>query len=266
MKFVKMHGLGNDYVFLGPEEAVQVSDPVRLCIEISRQHFGVGSDGLVLILPSDRADAKMRMFNQDGSEAEMCGNALRCVGKYLYESGRVASDKMVIDTGDGLKPLKLNIRDGRVRSVAADMGSASFGDIVEIGLGGKIIRFQTVSVGNPHAVTFDIFPGDAEFEHYGSYVERHPLFPNRTNVEFCRVLHPRSMELRVWERGAGATLACGTGSTAAFAAGVRMGLIEPKAEILLPGGKLIMKMMKNGHICMAGPAEISFTGEFKDTL
>ena len=266
MKFVKMHGLGNDYVFLGPEEAVRVSDPVKLSVRVSRAHFGVGSDGLVLILPSDVADAKMRIFNRDGSEAEMCGNALRCVGKYLYETGRISDTRATIETVGGVKPLKLNVRDGKVGSVVADMGPPEIGETVLLDLGGRQVPFLLVSVGNPHAVTYDLFPGNAEFEHFGSYVERHPRFPNRTNVEFCRAVAPNRAEVRVWERGSGATLACGTGAAAAFAAGVHLGLIEPKAEIALPGGKLVIKRGKNGHLFVSGPAEISFSGELPDAI
>lgn len=271
MKFVKMHGLGNDYVFLGPEEAVKVEDPAALARRVSQPHFGVGSDGLVLILPSTRADAKMRIFNKDGSEAEMCGNALRCIGKYLYEAGKAPDGRVTVETPDGVKPLRLSLKDGRVRSVTADMGKPAFEggadrpDSVQIELGGREITFLRISMGNPHAVTYDIFPGDAEFEHFGAYVERHPLFPNRTNVEFCRTVSRERAEVRVWERGSGATLACGTGASAAFVAGVSLNLLDTRAQILLPGGKLVFRYGKTGHVLATGPAEVSFTGEFPET-
>lgn len=261
MKFVKMHGLGNDFVFLGGEDALAVKDPAKLAVELCRAHFGVSADGLVLILPSDCADAKMRIFNHDGSEAEMCGNALRCVGKYLFESGQTREERLMIETLDGVKPIRLNLRDGRVNSVVADMGAARVGETAMLDLGGRQVPFMLVNMGNPHAVTYDLFPGEAEFEHFGRYVERHPMFPNRTNVEFCQALSPARAQIRVWERGAGATLACGTGAAAAFAAGVSQGRLEDKAEILLPGGKLLLKRGKNGHVIVSGPAQISFTGE-----
>ena len=264
MKFVKMHGLGNDFVFLGPEEASRVTDPAKLAVSICRAHFGISADGLVLILPSENADAKMRIFNHDGSEAEMCGNALRCVGKYLYESGKTDKDRLTIETLGGLKPIKLNFRENKVRSVVADMGLPEISETVMLELGGREVPFLIISMGNPHAVTYDLYPSDAEFEHFGRYVERHPMFPNRTNVEFCKVTSPTHAVARVWERGAGATLACGTGASAAFAAGVALGKLEEKAEIELPGGKLLLKQGKNGHVFVSGPAEISFTGEFLD--
>ena len=145
----------------------------------------------------------MRIFNPDGSEAEMCGNALRCVGKYLYETGAVRSDCMSVETLGGVKPLRVSVQNGRVTSVAADMGEAKLGETVKIDLGGRETAFLTVDMGNPHAVTYDLFPGDVEFEHFGPCVERHPHFPKRTNVEFCRALTPTRADVRVWERGAG---------------------------------------------------------------
>ena len=175
MKFVKMHGLGNDFVFFGGEDArrVEANDPAALAQKLCRKHFGVCADGLVLILPSASCDARMRIFNPDGSEAEMCGNALRCVGKYLYETGAVRSDCMSVETLGGVKPLRVSVQNGRVTSVAADMGEAKLGETVKIDLGGRETSFLTVDMGNPHAVTYDLFPGDVEFEHFGPCVERH---------------------------------------------------------------------------------------------
>ena len=266
MKFVKMHGLGNDFVFFGGEDArrVEANDPAALAQKLCRKHFGVCADGLVLILPSASCDARMRIFNPDGSEAEMCGNALRCVGKYLYETGAVQSDCMSVETLGGVKPLRVSLEHGRVASVAADMGEAKLGETVKIDLGGRETAFLTVDMGNPHAVTYDLFPGDVEFEHFGPCVERHPLFPNRTNVEFCRAQTPTRAEVRVWERGAGPTLACGTGASAAFAAGVHLGHLREKAEVNLPGGRLLFKFGKSGHVIVSGPAEISFFGELPE--
>ena len=260
MKFVKMHGLGNDFVFFGGEDAQRVEEngPAALAQKLCQKHFGVCADGLVLILPSASCDARMRIFNPDGSEAEMCGNALRCVGKYLYETGAVQSDCMSVETLGGIKPLRVSAQNGRVTSVAADMGEAKLGETVKIDLGGRETSFLTVDMGNPHAVTYDLFPGDVEFEHFGPCVERHSHFPNRTNVEFCRAQTPTRADVRVWERGAGPTLACGTGASAAFAAGVHLGLLREKAEVLLPGGRLLFKFGKNGHVIVSGPAEISF--------
>ena len=266
MKFVKMHGLGNDFVFLGGEDATRVEqdDPAALAQKLCRRHFGVCADGLVLILPSQTASARMRIFNPDGSEAEMCGNALRCVGKYLYETGAVDGECMSVETLGGIKPIRVSVQNGRVVSVAADMGPARLGEAVKINLGGRETPFLPVDMGNPHAVTYALFPGEAEFEHFGPCVERNSLFPNRTNVEFCRALTPTRAEVRVWERGAGATLACGTGASAAFAAGVRLGHLREKAEILLPGGRLLFKFGKSGHVIVSGPAEISFFGELPE--
>ena len=264
MKFVKMHGLGNDFVFLGGKDALAVRDGAALAKAICRRHFGVCADGLVLILPSQVADARMRIFNPDGSEAEMCGNALRCVGKYLYESGATDRDCLRVETLGGVKPIRLSVQGGRVTSVAADMGRAVISPQVRIALGGRETAFLPVDMGNPHAVTYELYPCDAEFEHFGPCVERNPLFPNRTNVEFCRVVSPTHAQVRVWERGAGATLACGTGASAAFAAGVALGRLRERAQVELPGGTLLFKLGKSGNVIVSGPAQISFTGEFPD--
>ena len=206
----------------------------------------------------------MRIFNPDGSEAEMCGNALRCVGKYLYESGATGKDCLCVETLGGVKPIRLNIQNGHVFSVAADMGRARIGAAVHIPLGGQKVPFLPVDMGNPHAVTYELYPCDAEFEHFGPCVERNALFPNRTNVEFCRVVSPSRAQARVWERGVGATLACGTGASAAFAAGVALGLLREKAQVLLPGGALRFWFGKNGHVIVSGPAQISFFGELPE--
>ena len=171
---------------------------------------------------------------------------------------------MSVETLGGIKPLRVSVEHGRVASVAADMGEARLGETVKIDLGGRETSFLTVDMGNPHAVTYDLFPGDVEFEHFGPCVERHPHFPNRTNVEFCRALSPTRAEVRVWERGAGPTLACGTGASAAFAAGVHLGHLREKAEVNLPGGRLLFKFGKSGHVIVSGPAEISFFGELPE--
>ena len=193
MKFVKMHGLGNDFVFFGGEDArrVEANDPAALAQKLCRKHFGVCADGLVLILPSASCDARMRIFNPDGSEAEMCGNALRCVGKYLYETGAVQSDCMSVETLGGIKPLRVSVEHGRVASVAADMGEARLGETVKIDLGGRETSFLTVDMGNPHAVTYDLFPGDVEFEHFGPWWSATPTSPTAPTWSSAARCRPR---------------------------------------------------------------------------
>ena len=221
MKFVKMHGLGNDFVFLGGEDAKRVEDPAALARKLCQKHFGICADGLVLILPSDVADARMRIFNPDGSEAEMCGNAMRCVGKYLYESGAVARDCMSVETLGGVKPLRVNVQEGRVHSVAADMGLARIGEAVKINLGGHETPFLPVDMGNPHvvAVIEDAFASLPVVESLDLVTKPvvAPVIESDQNVEFVRVddidqnTGVGEATMRVNERGCGETLSCGTG-------------------------------------------------------
>ncbi len=275
MRFTKMQGAGNDYVYINCFEE-KIDDPHTLSKRISDRHFGVGSDGLVLIMPSDTCDFRMRMFNADGSEAQMCGNASRCVGKYVYDHGMTDKKEISLETKSGVKKLKLFVEKGRVSRVCVDMGVPRFepalipvlieGDAVidePVVVGDELFRITCVSMGNPHAVIFlsDI-TGD-DLHRIGAMIENHPLFPERTNVEFVQVLSPQELRMRVWERGAGETLACGTGACASLVAAVANGLADRKATLRLLGGDLEIEWDSiSGHLFMTGPAETVFEGDF----
>ena len=278
MRFVKMHGIGNDYIYIDCFVQAAPADPHALAEEMSRPHFGVGADGLVLILPCDTADCRMRMFNKDGSEGNMCGNAVRCVGKYMYDVGRIAGDTMTVDTRSGVKTLKLTVEGGVCTHATVDMGTPGF-VAAEIPVAaesnriavetpdGTVLNFFCLSTGNPHAVTFDLYPDDEWFCKYGPWLEKHELFPERINVEFARVNDRNHIDMRVWERGSGETLACGTGATATLCAAASMGLTENSADVCLPGGTLHIRWdRESDHLYMTGPATIAFTGEWTDKL
>lgn len=271
--FTKMHGLGNDYIYVNALER-EIPDPEKLSIAMSDRHFGIGSDGLILILPSDRGDFRMRMFNSDGSESEMCGNGIRCFAKYVYD--RALTDKTVMDieTGAGMKNIVLTVKDGKATHARVDMGVPELerekipmrgnpGQVrdEEISLpDGMKVRITAVSMGNPHAI---IYVDDAEkypVEKVGSAVENSPLFPRRTNVEFVQILSESEVIQRTWERGAGETLACGTGASAVCAAGVLTGRTLRKITSNLRGGPLALEWAENGHIFMTGPACEVFSG------
>ncbi|GAB4298642.1 MAG: diaminopimelate epimerase [Desulfuromonadia bacterium] len=276
MKFTKMHGLGNDYVYVNCFEET-VPDPVSIAIRVSDRHFGIGSDGLILILPSETADARMRIFNPDGSEAEMCGNGLRCVAKYLYDHGISRKDRLTIETGAGLLTVDLEIGStDRVERVRVDMGipRLSRREIPMLGdppdgmavslplvVGDREFRVTAISMGNPHCVIFvddvDLFP----VETYGSLIENHPLFPRRTNVEFVQIISPSEVRQRTWERGAGETLACGTGASAVCVAGVLNGVTDRRIVNHLRGGDLELEWKSVGNLYMTGPATEVFRGE-----
>ncbi len=276
MRFTKMHGLGNDYVYINGFEE-QVSDPSSLAVRVSDRHFGIGSDGLILILPSDKADARMRIFNADGSEAEMCGNGLRCVAKFVYERAICRNNPMRIETGAGILTVDLFVdtRD-QVEKVRVDMGAPRLtrGEIpmtgpageqaveVPVEAGGRRFAVTCVSMGNPHCVVFvddvDTFPV-AEF---GPLLENHPLFPRRTNVEFVQVLSRSEVRQRTWERGAGETLACGTGASAVTVAAVLTGRCDRRLVNHLAGGDLELEWLEDGPVLMTGPATEVFTGEW----
>lgn len=278
MKFVKMHGLGNDYVYIDCFRNPAPEDPSALSVAMSLPHFGIGADGLVLILPSEAADCRMRMFNKDGSEGDMCGNAIRCVGKYMHDTGLISGDRLTVETRSGIKALALTVQDGVCTHARVDMGAPSFDPAripvdapdhhVTIDLpDGERLRFTCVNVGNPHAVTFDLYPEDERFYRYGPYLERHPLFPNRANIEFARVNGAGDVDMRVWERGSGETMACGTGATATLVAAASDGLCDRKADVHLPGGTLTIEWdAATNHVFMTGPATVSFTGEWTDAL
>ena len=272
MHFWKMHGIGNDFIVVDATKNT-ISDPATLAARICRRKFGIGADGLILICASERADFMMRIFNADGSEPQMCGNGIRCAAKFIHDSGMCAGTELRIDTLAGVKHIRLQVENGRAVSAEVDMGMPEFSaekipvragsNRVWLDLDGREVCFTCVSMGNPHAVTFDLFPDDEDFARLGRYVENHELFPEKTNVEFCRILSPECVEVKVWERGCGATLACGTGSCAVLAAGASLGLLKRSAEIRLPGGPLQDMWREDGHIFMNGPAETVCTGEFE---
>lgn len=225
MKFTKMHGLGNDYVYVNAFDET-VADPAAMAVAVSRPHFGVGADGLVLIGPSAEADFAMRMFNADGSEGEMCGNAVRCIGKYVHDRGLTRKTEVRLSTLGGIKTLQLRLKDGSVDQVTVDMGEPAFSPaslpvewpgerIVNqpLTIDGQTHHITCVSMGNPHAVIFVDDPKAIDVHGIGRQIENHPLFPRRTNVEFVRVRRRDLLEMRVWERGSGETLACGTGAS-----------------------------------------------------
>jgi len=277
MKFTKMHGAGNDYVYINAFEE-QVDDPAVLARAVSDRHFGVGSDGLILILPSKLADVRMRMFNADGSEAEMCGNGVRCVAKYAYDYGLVKGTAITVETGAGVLPLQLNLDPaGRVATVRVNMGSPRLAPaeipVVGLGDGARVVEeplqvldrtflVTCVSMGNPHCVIFvdavETFPVAS----YGPAIENHPVFPQRINVEFVQVLSRGEVRQRTWERGAGETLACGTGASAVTVAGVLTGRTDGTVVNHLLGGDLAMEWRGEGEVFMTGPAAEVFTGEY----
>ncbi|MGL4943935.1 MAG: diaminopimelate epimerase [Thermoguttaceae bacterium] len=276
--FVKMHGAGNDYIFVDCFARPFPNDPQRLAPKISDRHFGIGGDGLVLIEPSKVADARMRMFNADGSEGEMCGNAIRCVAKYLADHHIVMSDDMRIETKSGVRSLTV-IRDDvtwEVRRVRVDMGEpilvprdipTTLGDVdraidIPFRLDSETTFPVTcVSMGNPHCVVFVEKITDAWVHHVGSKVENAPEFPNRTNVEFVEVISRQELRMRVWERGSGETLACGTGACAVLVAAVLTGRADRNATVYLTGGDLEIAWSKNDNrVSMTGDAIEVFSG------
>lgn len=272
IRFTKMQGAGNDYVYI--DATVQdVAHPERLAVEMSDRHFGVGSDGLVLILPSDKADFRMRMFNADGSEAQMCGNASRCVGKYVYEHGLTTQKTLLLETASGIKVLDLHVSDGKVSRVSVDMGVPVLepaaipvnlpGERVvdmPITVAGEEYRMTCVSMGNPHAVLFVPSLDAVDVHGLGPLAEHHALFPERCNIEFAEVVSPTEIRMRVWERGAGETLACGTGACATLVAAVLNGLTQRRAKLRLLGGDLDIAWHEDDRVCMTGGAETVFDG------
>ena len=265
MRFVKMHGLSNDYIFV---ETFTQSGPANVhdaAVELSKPHTGIGADGLILINPTDSADAAMQIFNADGSEAQICGNGLRCAARLLYESGLCQKQDMLIQTGAGCKNVSLHLTDGVIDSITADMGEPmDISQPVRLSAAGKTLTFLKVSIGNPHAVTFDDPAEGNEFYILGPAFERHREFPERANIEFCRILTRRSIHVRVWERGSGETMACGSGACAVLVAAVTMGLCDREASVTLPGGTLNIRWREeDGHLLMCGPAIKVFSGELE---
>ncbi|WP_019678540.1 diaminopimelate epimerase [Ruminococcus flavefaciens] len=278
MKFTKMQGCGNDYVYINCFDET-VSAPAELARKISDRHFGIGSDGLVLITPSQNADCCMRMFNPDGSESEMCGNAIRCVAKYVYDRNIIHKKQIAIETLAGIKFITVNTDENdTARTLTVDMGApiteateipviANDSPVKDLSLSahGRDFTFTCVSMGNPHAVTFindDVSLFDVE--RFGSVFEKDNHFPHKANIEFVNVLSPAHLKMRVWERGTGETLACGTGTCATVAAACLNGISPREAvKVDLLGGQLIIEWnMEDGHIYMTGPAEFTFDGEY----
>lgn len=294
MEFVKMNGAGNDYVYfdLTKEDARAHEDElIRAIPHVSDRHFGVGGDGVVFIMPSDVADVRMRMFNLDGSEGKMCGNAIRCVGKYAYDSGYARKERLTVETASGIKTLALSVEDGVCTGAEVDMGRAAFEakDIpldesrlpagyapaetacgrvwkdIPVESGGREWKGTAVSMGNPHFVIFtDEDVSALDLERYGKPLETHPLFPDKVNVEFVNVLSPVRLRMRVWERGSGETMACGTGSCATVAAAVANGICKEgsSVEVVLRGGTLKIVYGADG-VKMTGGAEINFKGDVR---
>ncbi|MGI5893058.1 MAG: diaminopimelate epimerase [Candidatus Merdivicinus sp.] len=259
MHFTKMHGLGNDYLYVYGEPI----HPEEWSIKLSERHFGAGSDGMIWISPSDVADFKMRIFNADGSEAKMCGNGIRCVGKYVYDKGYTDKTALRIETLSGIRRLNLQIGGGKVKSVAVDMGKAEVGEPLHLTVGEQTICCIPVSVGNPHAVIFVPDAEDAPLTTLGPILEHHPAFPDGVNVEFVQVIDSNTLRMRVWERGSGVTMACGTGACASAAAAVQEGYCrrDTPISVQLDGGTLKIQIDMNNFITMTGPAETVYEGE-----
>jgi len=278
MRFTKMQGAGNDYIYLDCFRTPPPRDLPGLSRAMSNRHFGVGSDGLILICPSEKADARMRMFNADGSEAEMCGNGLRCVGKYIYDHALVRKPSLQIETGRGILKVDLDIKDGNVHQATIDMGepilearripttlSGNPPTDVPLSVGDSPYRVTCVSMGNPHCVLFTDEITDSLVLGIGPKIEMNQAFPNRTNVEFVRMSNPNDVTVRVWERGTGETMACGTGACAVAVAGVITGRTKRQIVAHLPGGDLRLNWSEaDNHVYLTGPAVEVFSGEWLD--
>ena len=264
MKFTKMHGCGNDYIYLNCMESMP-EDPGALARTLSDRHFGVGGDGLICICPSRTGDFQMRMFNADGSEGEMCGNGIRCLGKYAYDKGLTGKTELEIETLAGVRRVRLQLDQGRVTGATVDMGRPAVGAPRTVFPLGRPCRGTPACMGNPHFVVEDESPDGAQVVQLGSALERLPCFPGGTNVEFVRARSPRELEVRVWERGSGETLACGTGACAAAAVLMTAGRAERAVRVRLPGGSLKVEWsLEDGHMYMTGPTTTVFDGEIAD--
>ncbi|MBQ7655154.1 MAG: diaminopimelate epimerase, partial [Clostridia bacterium] len=276
IRFAKMHSCGNDYIFIENFDGA-ITCPESLCVQLCAPHYGIGGDGIVLIEKSNIADAKMRSFNKDGSEGRMAGNNIRCVAKYLYDKGYVRSEYLSVEMAGKVHHLKVYLRDGKVNSVSVDMGKASFAakeipvvadadEVVNqaVEIGGREYPVTCVSVGNPHCVVFCDAIDGLDLAVVGPQFEYAPIFPERVNTEFARVINRHTLRLRVWERGNGETLACGTGACAVAAAAVRNGLCEAGQDLIvkLPGGDLTVNFTEE-KILLTGEADLVFEGEFE---
>ncbi len=274
MKFTKMQGIGNDYVYVNCFEET-VEDPGETAIWVSNRHFGIGSDGLILIKPSDKADFMMDMYNADGSQGAMCGNGIRCVAKYVYDKGMTDKTEISIETKSGIKFIKLTTADGRAELAQVNMGAPVLtaekipvvsnsreiiGEHIEID--GEVYHMTCVSMGNPHAVVYVEDVKKVQIERTGPLFENHPCFPDRVNTEFVHVIDENTIEMRVWERGSGETLACGTGACASAVASILNGYTKDEVTVKLLGGDLKIRWDKKENLVyMTGPAEIVFEGE-----
>ena len=278
MKFTKMQGLGNDYVYVNCFKE-KIENPSELAVKISDRHFGVGSDGLIMINPSDKADFEMEMYNADGSRGEMCGNGIRCVAKYVYDYGLTDKTSISVETLGGIKYLDLTVENGKVSLVKVDMGKpelepskipvaaeGSRAVDVPITVAGKEYRMTCVSMGNPHAVVYvDCDVKELPLETIGPEFENHERFPNRVNTEFVRIIDRKTAEMRVWERGSGETLACGTGACAVAVASVLNGLTDNEVTVKLLGGDLLIQWdREKDTVYMTGPAAVVFDGEWPE--
>ncbi len=275
MKFTKMHGIGNDYIYFNCLDS-DIKDPNGLSIALSDRHFGVGGDGIVMIMRSDVADFRMRMFNADGSEGKMCGNATRCIGKYVYDKGLTDKTSFTLETLGGIKKLDLKVVDNAVQSVTVDMGKAILnpteipvlldGERVvgrKVTVGGNEHEITCVSMGNPHCVIFTKDIDLLDLEKIGPQYENDPLFPERVNTEFVEIIDNKTLKMRVWERGSGETWACGTGASAVCVAAVLGGYCEHNTDVtvMLRGGNLVINYKEDGSVFMSGPATFVFEGE-----
>ena len=283
MKFTKMHGIGNDYVYVNAFEEDLPMEAGRVAELVSDRHFGIGSDGLILIKPSLIADFTMEMYNSDGTRGMMCGNGIRCVAKYVYDHGMTNKTTLNIETGAGVKKLDLKVKNGKVVQVTVDMGIPALltggterpltADTVsqlrtadiwqELSVKDHIQSVVSISMGNPHAIIFVEDVNDIPIATIGPLIEHHSFFPDRTNVEFVQVTGPDSIRMRVWERGAGETMACGTGACASAVASALAGQTGHSVDVRLNGGSLHIKWREDGHIEMTGTATEVFTGDFE---
>ncbi len=275
MKFTKMEGCGNDYVYVNGFEE-KIDNPNEVAIAVSDRHFGIGSDGLIIINPSEVADFKMCMYNADGSEGKMCGNGIRCVAKYVYDFKLTDKDVITVETLSGIKTLKLNVENGKVKTVRVNMGApilecdkvpVKYDDEKMINkpvkVDGKTFNITCVSMGNPHAVTFINDTDNLEIEKIGPKFENNEIFPDKVNTEFIQIIDKNTVKMRVWERGSGETFACGTGACASVVASVLNRLTENKVTVKLLGGDLEIEYNQDENtVYMTGPARVVFTGEY----
>lgn len=277
MKFTKMQGIGNDYVYVDCTKENKIENPAELSKKVSNRHFGIGSDGLILIENSNVADFKMAIYNADGSQAEMCGNGIRCVAKFVFDKGLTNKENITIETLAGIKQLKLSTENGKVKKVRVDMGEpileakkipviSDKNPVIDLQLqaADKTFTATCVSMGNPHAITFVNNVEELDVEKYGKILEIKKEFPKHSNIEFVELIDKNNIKMRVWERGSGETLACGTGSCASVVACILNNKTERKVNVHLLGGTLEIEWNKqNNHVYMEGPAEIVFEGEIE---